>query len=89
MYKELTQFSSKETPNKQTNKQKNQLKTGQRLPGGPVIKSQASKAGNAVSTPGQGGKIPRAMGQLSPRTTTAAPVSSGTHIPQLRPGAAK
>ena len=52
MYKELTQFSSKETPNKQTNKQKNQLKTGQRLPGGPVIKSQPSKAGNAVSTPG-------------------------------------
>ena len=43
MYTELIQFSSKETPNKQT---KNQLKTGQGLPGGPVVKNQHSKAGD-------------------------------------------
>ena len=38
------------------------------FPGGPVVKNQPSKAGDAGSIPGQGTKIPQAAGQLNPRT---------------------
>ena len=36
--------------------------------GGPVVKNLPTNAGDAI--PGQGTKIPHAMGQLSPRITT-------------------
>ena len=41
------------------------------FPGGPVVKNP-SNAGDAGSIPGQGTKMPHAMGQLSPRTTATA-----------------
>ena len=40
------------------------------FPGGPVVKNPPYNAGDVGSIPGQGTKIPHAMGQLSPRTTT-------------------
>ena len=40
------------------------------FPGGPVVKNLPYNAGDAGSNPGQGTRIPHAMGQLSPRTTT-------------------
>ena len=40
------------------------------FPGGPVVKNPPSNAGDMGLIPGQGTKIPRALGQLSPRTTT-------------------
>ena len=40
------------------------------VPGGPVVEIQAYKAGDAGSIPGQGTKIPHAVGQLSLCTTT-------------------
>ena len=43
-------------------------------PGGPVAKNLSCNAGDAGSIPGQGMKIPHAMGQLSPRATTTEPV---------------
>ena len=57
-----------------------------------------SAAGDAGSIPGQGTKIPHAVGQLSPHTTTSEPVHlnqragvlqttepthSGAYVPQL------
>ena len=36
------------------------------FPGGPVVKNPPSNAGDAGSIHGQGTKIPRAAGQLSP-----------------------
>ena len=42
----------------------------QDFPGGPVVKNPPSNAGDAGSIPGQGNKIPRATGQLSPHTST-------------------
>ena len=33
--------------------------------------------------PGRGTKIPHAVGQLSPRTTTTQPTHPGAHAPQL------
>ena len=36
------------------------------FPGSPVVKNPSSKAGNMGSIPGQGSKIPQAMGQLRP-----------------------
>ena len=38
--------------------------------GGPVVKNPPYNAGDAGSIPGQGTKIPHAMGQLSPHVTT-------------------
>ena len=35
------------------------------FPGGPVVKTLPSSAGDAVSIPGRGTKIPHAVGQLS------------------------
>ena len=40
------------------------------LPGGPVVKNLTSNAGDAGSIPGQGTKIPHAVGQLSRHATT-------------------
>ena len=43
------------------------------FPGGPVVKNLLSNAGDTGSIPGQGTKIPHAMGQLSPCAATAEP----------------
>ena len=61
------------------------------FPGGPVVKSSPSSAGNVGLIPGQGTKIAHAMKQLSPWATTreAQEPQEGSHIPQLRPDAAK
>ena len=40
------------------------------FPGGPVVKTPPSNAGDSGSIPGQGTKIPQATQQLSPRTIT-------------------
>ena len=40
------------------------------FPGGPVVKNPPYNAGDVVSIPGQGTRIPRAARQLSPRVTT-------------------
>ena len=45
------------------------------FPGGPVVKNPPYNAGEAGSIPGQGTKIPHAVGQLSPRATTTELVS--------------
>ena len=39
------------------------------FPGGPVVKNMPSNAGDTGSIPGQGTKIPHAVGQLSLSTT--------------------
>ena len=39
------------------------------FPGGPVVKNPPPNAGDAGSIPGQGTRIPHAVGQLSPRAT--------------------
>ena len=49
--------------NKQTNKQKNKNLERQDLPGGPVIKTLPSMAGDVGSNPGLGAGIPRASCQ--------------------------
>ena len=41
-----------------------------------MVKNPPSNAGDAGSIPGQGAKIPHAMGQLSPRASTREPASS-------------
>ena len=53
------------------------------VPGGPVYKNLPSNAGDVVSIPGWGTKIPHAMGQLSPHTATTEPTLSGARTPQL------
>ena len=40
------------------------------FPGGPVVKIPPCNAGDLGSIPGQGTKIPQAVGQLSPWATT-------------------
>ena len=52
--------------------------------GGPVVKNLPSNAGVMVSVPGQGTKIPHAMGQGSP----SPPIREG-HAPQRRACASK
>ena len=69
------------------------------FPGGPVVKNPPSNAGDAGLIPGQGTKIPHAMGQLSLCATllslcastrepvchkTTEPTHSGTHAQQLQ-----
>ena len=44
------------------------------FPGGPVVKNLPSNAGNRSSIPGQGTKIPHAMGQLSLHAEAKKPV---------------
>ena len=53
------------------------------FPGGPLVKNLPSNVGDVHSIPGRGTKIPRAVGQLSPCTTTTEPAHSGAHAPQL------
>ena len=43
------------------------------FPGGSVVKNLPPNAGDAGSIPGQGTKIPHAVGQLRPRATTTEP----------------
>ena len=61
------------------------------FPGGPVVKNPPSNVGDMGSIPGQGAKIPHAMGQLSPHATTREPVCCNERscMPQLRPDTAK
>ena len=54
------------------------------FPGGPVVKNLPSNAGDPGAVPGWGTRIPYAMGQLSPCTTTTEPTCHN-----LRPKAAK
>ena len=49
-----------------------------RLHGGPVTKNPPSNSGGMGSIPGWGTKIPHAMGQLSPRTTTTENLGPST-----------
>ena len=51
--------------------------------GGPVVKNPPSNAGDVGSIPGRRTNIPRAVGQLSPCTTTTEPVRSRAHATQL------
>ena len=61
------------------------------FPRGPVVKNPPSNAGDAGSIPGQGTKIPHAMGQLSPQATIREPACHNYrahtlwswHAPQL------
>ena len=46
------------------------------FPGGPVVKNLPSSAGDTGSIPGQGTKIPHAMGK-QPCATTTEPVGHG------------
>ena len=50
-------------------KTENYKAPGRDFPGDPVVKNPPSNAGDVGSIPGQGTKIPRAMGQLSSCTT--------------------
>ena len=69
------------------------------FPGGPVVGNPPSNAGHADSIPGQRTKIPHASGWLSLHTATTEPVCRSekearkpqerSHVPQLRPEAAK
>ena len=43
------------------------------FPGGPVVKNLSCNEGDAGSIPGQGTKIPHAVGQLSPRAAMKDP----------------
>ena len=43
------------------------------FPGGPVVKNPPANAGDWRSIPGPETKIPHALGQLSPCTTTSEP----------------
>ena len=69
------------------------------FPSFPVVKNLPYNAGDAGLIPGWGTKIPHAMWQLSPRTTTTElarlneracvpqttePMHSGAHVPQLQ-----
>ena len=49
------------------------------FPGGLVVKSPSSNAGDSGSIPGWGIKISHAVGQLSLHATTMQPVRSGAH----------
>ena len=40
-------------------------------PGGPVVRSPPSSAGDLALIPGRGTKVPHAVGQLRPHVTTA------------------
>ena len=58
-----------------------------------MVKNPPSNAGDVDSIPGQGPKIPHAVGQLSPCTTTTelTHLNERAHVPQTteptRPGA--
>ena len=46
-----------------------------------MVKNSPANAGDTDSSPGQGTKIPHAMGQLSPCATTAE-LNERAHVPQ-------
>ena len=48
-----------------------------------MVKNLPSNAGDPGLIPGQGTKIPHAVGQLRPRTATTEPKCSGARAPQL------
>ena len=48
-----------------------------------MVKNLFCNAGDVGSIPGQGTKIPHAMGQLSPCATTREPTCPGARAPQL------
>ena len=52
------------------------------FPGGPVVKNPSSNAGDTGSIPGQGTKIPHAIGQLSPRISTREPTCCKLQSPR-------
>ena len=52
-------------------------------PGGSLVKNPPANAGNMGSIPSPGMKIPRAMGQLSLRTTTTEPASGRACVPHV------
>ena len=52
------------------------------FPGGPVVKNPPCNVGDVGLIPGQGTKIPHAVGQLSLCATTAEPACSRAHAPQ-------
>ena len=54
------------------------------FPSGPMVKNPHSNAGDMGSIPGWGTKIPHAVGQLSPCTTTTEPalLNWRAHMPQ-------
>ena len=84
VYKQLIQLNIKQT---QKPKPKNHLiKNGQKreFPGSPVVKNLPSNAGDVGLIPGEGTKVPHAMGQLSPCTTPTELVcpSERAHVPQ-------
>ena len=61
------------------------------FPRGPVVKNTPSNAGDVGLIPGQGHKIPHALGQLNLCTTTREkPLchKERSHVPQLRLNAA-
>ena len=53
------------------------------FPGGPVVKNPPANVRDEGLIPGQGTKIPHAMGQLSPCGTATEPTHSGALGPQL------
>ena len=55
----------------------------QDFPGGPVVKNPPASTGDVGWIPGRGTKIPHALGQLRPRTTTTEPTCPGARMPQL------
>ena len=61
------------------------------FPGGPVVKTLSSNAGDVGLIPGWGTKIPNALGQLSLCATSREQPSHHTEdwVLQLRPDAAK
>ena len=56
-----------------------------------MVKTPPCNAGDVGSIPGQGTKIPRAMGQLNLHATTTEPVSCSERpqVPQSKPDTAK
>ena len=61
-----------------------QEETQRDFTGGPVVKNLSAIAGDTRSVPGQGTKIPHAMGQLSMQAAAAEPKHSGAYPPQQR-----
>ena len=57
------------------------------FPGGPVVETPPTNAGDAGSIPGQETKISHAMGQVSPFCATAEPVCSMICVPWQGPQA--
>ena len=53
------------------------------FPGGPVVKNMPENAVDTDSIPGPRAKIPYAMGQLNPHTTTTEPTHFRAYESQL------